>query len=208
MKIAAGPVNRRLKGRNPTHAAVSASARTSTRSFGWTRASIAKYAAAMPARLAARPSMLSRKLNAFVMPTSQTSASGIAIQSEWTISTVRPPQIATPAAATCAASFGKGPSERTSSTSPVTKSTAAPPRMPRSVESASTAPSATAAPAPARMPAKIAMPPSVGVSRSCQRSRAGSATIRFWSGERSVAQTRNAVTGAATKATAALTPER
>ena len=50
-------------------------------------ASIAKYAHAIPATVAAIPSMWSSRLNAFVIPTSQTTASGTATQSFLTSST-------------------------------------------------------------------------------------------------------------------------
>ena len=95
MNAAAGPWRRRLKRRNPTHANASESERASTVSFGWTvTASSAKYPAAIAASVAARPSMLSSRLNALVIPTSQITPSGTAIQSLETSSTVSPLQSA------------------------------------------------------------------------------------------------------------------
>ena len=62
---------RRLNGRKPSRAAASATDMTRTRRDGWYHAAaMAKKPAEIAARLAARPSMLSRRLNAFVMPTS------------------------------------------------------------------------------------------------------------------------------------------
>ena len=91
MNASADPRTRRLKRRKPTHANASESESASTVSFGWTvTASSAKYPAAIAASVAARPSMLSSRLNAFVIPTSQITPSGTAIQSLATSSTVEP----------------------------------------------------------------------------------------------------------------------
>ena len=74
MKTAAARPGLRLKGRNPTQASPSASESTRTVSLGCSvSASIAKYAQAIVASVAASPSMLSRRLKAFVIPTSQRS---------------------------------------------------------------------------------------------------------------------------------------
>ena len=74
MKTAAGRPERRLKGRNATQAAPRASASGSTMSL-WSlsaTACAANTAHETAASVAARPSMLSSRLKAFVIPTSQT----------------------------------------------------------------------------------------------------------------------------------------
>jgi len=81
-------------------------------------ASIAKNAHAIAASDAARPSMLSSRLNAFVMPTSQTIPSAHASTSLPTICTRTPAAITSAAAATCATIFPSGGSRKTSSTRP------------------------------------------------------------------------------------------
>ena len=59
--------------------------------LGWTvKASIAKNAQAIAASVAARPSMLSRRLKAFVIPTSHTTPITVASESFETISTRMP----------------------------------------------------------------------------------------------------------------------
>ncbi len=82
---------RRLNGRKPRTPAPSATAITRT-SLGscCSHASQAKNAAAITARLPASPSMLSSRLKAFVMPTSQSSPIGIVSQGLWTICTPVP----------------------------------------------------------------------------------------------------------------------
>ena len=76
MKTSALPPGRRLNGRNPAHASAPASESARIVWLGWiVTASIAKNANAIPASVAASPSMLSSRLNAFVIPTSQRSAS-------------------------------------------------------------------------------------------------------------------------------------
>ncbi len=113
MKTAAERRGWRLKGRKPTHAAAIAIERASTALFSCTvTASIAKNTAAIAASVAARPSMLSSRLKAFVIPTSQSSATTPARKSfEISPEIVRPLAITSPAAASCAASFGSGPRE-------------------------------------------------------------------------------------------------
>ena len=64
--------------------------------------------------------MLSRRLNAFVIPTSQKIASGHATTWVWISSTPVPVASTITAAAICSASFSFGESARTSSTSPAT----------------------------------------------------------------------------------------
>ena len=99
MNASADPRTLRLKRRKPTHASASESASTSTVSFGWTvTASSAKYPDAIAASVAASPSMLSSRLNAFVIPTSQITPSGTAIQSLPINSTLSPLASAIPAA--------------------------------------------------------------------------------------------------------------
>ena len=82
MNTAASRPLRMLYGRKPRQANPSERDRTMTRTLSRTAAlSIAKYAQATVARVAASPSMLSRRLNAFVIPTSQAIASATATMS-------------------------------------------------------------------------------------------------------------------------------
>ena len=146
-------------------------------SFGWTvNASTAKNAHAMVASDAARPSMLSSRLNAFVIPISHTTASTVAAMSFVMISTRMPDASTIAHAAPCAASLASGGSRKTSSTRPATKRTAQPPRMPASGRLSGMTPAAIAIPAATSIPAKIPTPPSSGVERVCQRSARGAAT--------------------------------
>ena len=110
MKTAAGRSARRLKGRNAAQAQPSAIASGSTISFWFSSATActAKTPHEMAASEAASPSMLSSRLNAFVIPTSQRSPIARASASLPTISTERPAAKTTPAAANCAASFASG----------------------------------------------------------------------------------------------------
>ena len=109
MKTSARPPRRRLNGRKPAHASAPASENASTASFGWTvTASIAKNPNAIAASVAARPSMLSSRLNAFVIPTSQSSAIASASTVLWTSWTVVPVASTIAPAPTCAASFARG----------------------------------------------------------------------------------------------------
>ena len=102
---------RRLNGRNPAHAHAPASANARCASSGWTvTASIAKNPNAIPASVAARPSMLSSRLNALVIPTSQKIASGHATTCVWISSTPVPVASTITAAAICSASFSFGES--------------------------------------------------------------------------------------------------
>ncbi len=109
MKTAARRPGRRLKGRKPAQASAIASAKARCAWFGWVvTASIAKKPAAIAASVAASPSMLSSRLNAFVRPTSQSSASrvpatGFEISSTWV-----PVASTSPAAPNWAASFASG----------------------------------------------------------------------------------------------------
>ena len=122
MKTSALPPGRRLNGRNPAHAHAPASANARCASSGWTvTASIAKNPNAIAASVAASPSMLSSRLNAFVMPTSQKIASGHATKCVWINWTPVPVESTITAAAICSASFSFGESARRSSTSPATK---------------------------------------------------------------------------------------
>jgi len=205
MKTRALPPGRRLNGRNPPQANPSERASTSTRSFGCTvTASIAKYAQATVARVAARPSMLSSRLKALVIPTSHTIAIAVATTSFAISSTRRPLATAMPAAPNCAASFATGPRCRRSSRRPAAKRRMHPPTIPASCQLASTAPAATASSTPARSPHVMPTPPNVGVARACQRSPVGTATRRSPSEDRSSAHRTTDATGRAAIVTAAV----
>ena len=109
MKTRALRPGRRLKGRKPRQAPPSASATTSASSpESCASAASAKTAQETAASDAASPSMLSSRLNAFVIPTSQTSPSTVASTSLPKISTVSPEARTTPAAANWAISFAIG----------------------------------------------------------------------------------------------------
>ncbi len=78
-------------------------------SLGWiVNASIAKNEQAIAASVAASPSMLSSRLNAFVIPTSQRKPSAVARMSLEMISTRTPAARTSAAAATWAAIFASG----------------------------------------------------------------------------------------------------
>ena len=74
--------------------------------------------------------MLSSRLNAFVIPTSQTTATSTATMSFVNSSTRRPHAITIAAAANCATSFGSGPRWKTSSSSPAAKISVQPATIP------------------------------------------------------------------------------
>jgi hypothetical protein len=141
-------------------------------------ASIAKNPQAIAASVAARPSMLSSRLNAFVMPISQMTPMIVASTGLPTISTRTPEPITSAVAAPCAASFVSGDRRRRSSRSPAKNTIAQPPRMPPSRPDAGIRPAASAMPTAARSPAMMPMPPRRGVERVCQRSSCGAATTR------------------------------
>ena len=104
MKTSAGFPGRKLKMRKPRHVPMSARESTSRSRSSWTvSASIAKSVALISARVPARPSMLSSRLKAFVIPTSQRTPSAAARKSFETISTVSPQASATAAAPNWAA---------------------------------------------------------------------------------------------------------
>ena len=148
-----------------------------TRWLGWVvNASIAKNAHAMAARVAASPSMLSSRLNAFVIPISQRTPITVAATSLPTISTRTPEASTRAAAAPCAPIFMTGERWKTSSRRPATKRMAQPPRMPPSSAEAGMRPAASAMPAAASRPAMIPLPPRLGVERLCHRSARGAAT--------------------------------
>ena len=150
--------------------------------------------------------MLSSRLKAFVIPTSQKSAIATPSTSFSTSSTRRPAAIAIDAAPTCAASFANGLRWRMSSTSPAAKTSPVPARIPASCQVGSRAPTASARRTPAVTPAAMATPPNVGVARSCQRSPLGSATSReATAGARSRAHRASAATGNAAIVTTAST---
>ncbi len=69
---------------------------------------MAKKTQAIAASVAARPSMLSSRLNAFVIPISQRRPSAVAATSFEMISTRMPAASTTTAAATCAPIFASG----------------------------------------------------------------------------------------------------
>src|SRR5215203_937217 len=150
------------------------------------------------------PSMWSSRLNAFVIPTSQTTASGTATQSFLTSSTVRPFVSTIAAAPPCAASFATAGNPNASSSSPTANSRAAAPMIASSVLLPLTAPTAIASPTPARIPAKTPIPPRAGVSRVCQRSLDGFAARRAASGVRNTVQITAPHTGNAIAETSAL----
>ncbi len=190
MKIRAGPWTRRLKGRKPRQAKPTASETTSTRSFGcWVTASIAKANAPIAASVAASPSMLSRRLNAFVIPTSQASAIATPSTGFETSCTLSPVESTTAAAASWAPILTGGLSVRRSSTRPAVKRIRQPVRIPKSSQLPSITPKARHAPTPARIPATMPTPPSEGVVSVDQRSPVGAATTCRAKRVRSVAHT-------------------
>ena len=206
MKTIAFPPGRRFSGRKPRQAAPSASESTSTARFGCSvAASTAKYAQAMVASDAASPSMLSSRLKAFAIPTSQTSATTVASTSLPITSTRRPLAMTMPAAPNCAPSFASGLRWRTSSISPAAKRSVQPPTIPQSSPRPWTAPIATATTVAAAKPAKMPTPPKMGVARSCQRSPDGTATNRAPTEELRSARSTRYEMGRATIAMAALT---
>ena len=177
MNTAARRPGRRLYGRKPAQAKPRERARARTSSSSWSvAASIAKYPQATAASVAARPSMLSSRLNALVIPTSQTTATIVASRSFPISSTRRPAAIAMPAAANCATSFASGLRCRTSSTSPAAKERSA---GEDSRELRGSAPARRSGPPRRHRRAgrgKMPTPPNVGVLRSCHRSSVGWAT--------------------------------
>ena len=126
------------------------------------------------ASVAARPSMLSSRLKAFVIPTSQTTAIATRARRSTTISTRRP------AAITIA---GRGElrgelRERAQMAEVVDEPRDEEQRAARedaraAPTSAPTAPTAIASATPAVSPQAMPTPPNVGVARSCQRSPVG-----------------------------------
>ena len=144
---------RRLNGRKPSSAASSATDMTRTSRDGWYHAAaIAKKPAEIAARLAASPSMLSSRLNAFVMPTSQRTPIAIAIRCTCTICTEVPVERTIAAAPSCAASFQRALSVQMSSTRPARKTSVAAAEMPISCSLARSGPTATASETPATRP--------------------------------------------------------
>src|SRR6266545_2815928 len=148
--------------------------------------------------------MLSSRLKAFVIPTSQTTAIGTAIQSFFTSSTVSPFVTTIAVAPNWAASFAQGGSEKASSSRPTANRSPVPPRIASSSELPPTAPARIARPTPASRPAKIPIPPTAGVSRLCQRSSLGFATNTPASGERRATQITKPAVGKATAETSAI----
>ena len=207
MKTTADRFGRRLNGRKPIQAPAIASESARTASLVCTvTASIAKKSAAIAASDAASPSMLSSRLKAFVRPTNQTRAT-IPASTLFEISPeiVSPLPITRPAAASCAPSFGIGPSEYRSSSRPATNRIVQPPTIATSSWLAGAAPEATATQKPATIPAKIPIPPSIGVVFRCQRSALGAAPRRAARGVRSNNQMTAAAVGRATIAASAFT---
>ena len=149
--------------------------------------------------------MLSRRLNALVMPTSQSRPIAHAMTSLPTSSTFSPLASTTTAAVIWAASFAIGLRCQTSSTSPATKTIVTPARMPPSSPVHSMIPDASATAIPAAKPAKIPTPPKVGVGRSLHLSPVGTATSRAPTGERRRSQRTAAATENAAIATIAFT---
>ena len=205
MNTAAGAFGRKLNGRKPSAASPRLSESTSRMRSWWiVTESMAKKAAATVASVPASPSMLSSKLNAFVIPTSQKTPNTTASASFEMMCTERPVESTRAAAPTWAASFASGGRERRS-IRPATKTMLTPPRIPKSSELACKPPAASAAPTPAHSPAKMPTPPNDGVSLSAQRSPLGRETSRRPADVRKPSQMRNATTGKATTAGTALT---
>ena len=207
MKTAAPRCGLRLNGRKPAHASPSASARASTVSFSCSvSASIAKYPHETTASVAARPSMLSSRLNAFVIPTSQSSPIAHASTSLPTISTSSPLARTTTAAVICAASFAIGLRCRRSSTSPATKTIVTPARIPPSSPLHSTAPVASATSDSRRRSRRRCRPRRRAASAGrASASSDGTATSRAPTGERSRSQRTAAATANAAIDTIAIT---
>jgi hypothetical protein len=193
-----------LYGRNPRHAKSRPSESVATRWLGWTvNASIAKNMHAIAASVAARPSMLSSRLNAFVIPTIQRTPIAVATIPFETISTRTPETSTIAAAAICAKTFAMGERPKMSSTSPAAKMSAQPARMPPSSRLAGISPAARAIPTATRMPARKPLPPSRGVEVVCQRSARGAATTCRAAGVCSSAQIVSTLAGRAANAAAA-----
>src|SRR6266540_3082389 len=148
--------------------------------------------------------MLSSRLKAFVIPTSQTTAIGTAIQSFFTSSTVSPFETTIAVAPNWAASFAQGGSEKASSSRPTANRSPVPPRIASSSVLPPTAPARIARPTPASSPVKIPIPPTAGVSRLCQRSSLGFAANTPASGERRATQITKPAVGKATAETSAI----
>src|ERR1700736_5496302 len=150
--------------------------------------------------------MLSSRLNAFVMPTSQTSRIAVAttwFDTRWTCFSLVASTIA--AAPNWAPSFASGGKVNRSSARPAAKSSAQPPTTPQSSAELRTACTETASATPPSSPAKIPTPPSDGVTVVCQRSPVGAATTRRASRERSVTQITAAAAGKAAAAASTFT---
>ena len=200
MKTSAGLPGRKLKSRKPRQARPRLSERTSSSRSSWTvTASMAKKTAAINASVPASPSMLSSRLKAFVIPTSQSrpidpgeDVVGDDLDRE---------------AGGRARSRPRRTGRRASS-APAACRRRRPARPRRAVRRrrgrraarswACTPPAAIAAAIPAARPRKMPTPPKVGVTCSLQRSPVGWATSRRASGERRSDQITNAATGRAT----------
>ena len=118
--------------------------------------------------------MLSRRLKAFVIPTSQSRPIAHARTSLPTISTLRPLASTTTPAVICAASFASGLRPRRSSTSPAAKTIVMPARIPAELAAPlDRADRRARGGSRRRSRAKIPTPPNVGVACSCQRSSDG-----------------------------------
>jgi hypothetical protein len=134
-----------LKGRKPQQAPAPAIANASEASSGCTvTASTAKKKNEIDASVAASPSMLSSRLNAFVRPISQTTATASPITWFETSWTWVPVESTTAAAIPWTASFAMGETPRRSSTSPAAKTSVTAAQMPISARLGSNAPTAAA----------------------------------------------------------------
>ena len=178
MKTAAAFAGRRLKGRKPAQASASASAIDEHGVVRVTRDGVDREEdrTRSPASVAASPSMLSSRLKAFVMPTSQTTRDGVREDLVRDRSATFRPLESTSAGGRRAGrrASGSAPSEKSRRARPAAKRIAQPPRIRQnSPARAGTAPTASARPTPAAMPATIPRPPNIGVGRSCQRSSRG-----------------------------------
>ena len=200
MKTAAGLRGRKLNGRKPATASASESETTSSRSSEWiVTASIAKNAAAITASVAASPSMLSSRLKAFVMPTSQSRPIAVARTPFETISTRSPAASTIAAAPICARAWRAAAASAGRRRAPTTKTIAQPPRMPAQLPRRVDRAREQAGARRRRRGRRRCRCRRTTASRcSCQRSPDGAATNRRPTGVRSSAQIVSAATGSAT----------
>ena len=154
-------------------------------------ASIAKKPNAIAASVAARPSMLSSRLNAFVTPTSQSSAIAIAdalVADELDLRAASRARSRRRRSARASFASGLQATEVVDEAGDEDERAAGEDTA-ELARSGSNAPVATAASqTPTLRPTKIPIPPTSGVGASCQRSPHGAATRRRGAGVGGVAQ--------------------